>query len=190
MLFQCAKNSKDEVGEQMKFSMKLSAIGLATLTAILATSIQSRAQALYGYVVINVVGGFRTTVSAGGSVNCSGFLALVPTTSSGPTIANLSALALLSSAVQKSSAIGVINSAKTNFTCTVVVPYQLNNANTASQQLVIGFSADARDPGVYNPSNGTFTGATNPGKTKQLIQIVPVPTTSGTTLTYDVSAYL
>jgi hypothetical protein len=161
----------------------------AFIAAFTGTHAQSQTP-IYGYVVINVTGGFRIPVSAGGAANCKGYVILAPTSSSNTTISALSALALFGSAVQSNTANATIAESKTNFTCTVVVPFQLNNATAASQQLVIGFSADAWDPGVFDKNTNTFVGATNPGRTKQLIQIAPVPTSNGATLTYNVQAYL
>lgn len=156
--------------------------------------LKSQQASVYGYIAINVSGGFRTPVSTGAGsfakVTCKGYVGLTPATSQTLTLSNVSALIMLASGVQTSSADGVISSSGTNFTCNIVVPYQLNNANTSNQQLTIAFTAEATDPGIIQGSPPTFTGATHPGKTKQIIGIIPVPSSNGTTQTYNVQVYL
>ena len=132
---------------------------------------------LGGVVTINMAGIFQKHVTSPfASVECAAFVQLVPKTLN----AALSLGSILNTTSgQNASARGVIATGGATFACTATVPYRWENVDPTIMQMVIFYTVDATDP----------SGATNPGKKRQLVEVIPIPA-AGTVTTLNVSPKL
>jgi hypothetical protein len=135
-------------------------------------------QTLGGTVVLNLSGTFRQAVTQYGNGQCTGIVALVPLTTS-TTLSALSLLTLFTNAgVEQATRPITVNTARTGFTCSIAVPYKWQNVDTTKSQMAVLYTVKATDPG-----------GTRPGKTQQLLKLLPIPA-NGTTTTVPVSVGL
>jgi hypothetical protein len=167
------------------FRILLSA-SVVSFSALFATG--ANAAPTSGTVVLNNSGTFKTAVTAAGAATCSGIVFLAPDTTAKETISSLLAALVLNSSQQNASAAAVIGGNRATFTCTVSVPYLWENVTT-TQQLGIAYTVKASDPGFFNPNTKMQTPGTNPGKTRQVLKFIPVPS-NGTTTTVSVNVSL
>lgn len=131
-----------------------------------------------GTVKINMTGVFTTPVTPLATLNCTGFVNLVPN-NLGAAISSLSLGSVLSSlGYETSSAQGVIKTGGTTFTCTAVVNYRWENFDPTAVHMAIGYTVTAKDPG-----------GSNPGQKKQLIETIAIPA-AGTVTTLSVTPRL
>jgi hypothetical protein len=119
---------------------------------------------LGGTVTIIMTGNFKNPVTQFGSVKCSAIVPLVPNNPNA-AISSLSLGSVLSAiSEENASALGVIATGGAAFTCTAIVQYRWENIDPTAVQMAIAYTVAATD-----------VGGTNPGKKKQLIEVIPIP---------------
>jgi hypothetical protein len=154
----------------MKLLPIIAAAGLISCSAAGAATITTG-----GTVTINMAGFFKYPVSPFASLTCTAIVTLVPVNTS-TAISALSLGTILSSlGEENASAQGVIATGGATFTCSATVEYRWENFDPTVVQMAIAYTVRATDPG-----------GTNPGKKRQLIEVIPIPPTPGTVTTLSV----
>ncbi|MGH6795117.1 MAG: hypothetical protein ACREDH_07950 [Methylocella sp.] len=121
---------------------------------------------LGGTVTINIAGKFNNPVTPTASVKCEAIVQLVPNNLNA-AISSLTLGSVLSAlGEENASAQGVIATGGATFTCAATVPYRWQNIDPTMVQMAIIYVVWATDPG-----------GTNPGKKKQLVEVIPIPVT-------------
>lgn len=147
----------------------------ATPNAIAASS---------GNYVINVAGFLRLPINKYGTVSCSATAFLVPDTSGGTAVANLSAAILANSGLSSASAPATVSGQ--HFSCQVIVPFLFNNSGSG-QNVTIAYTVKVHDTVMIDLATTPPTPLPTTGNrvTRQLIPNVPA-----SSQTFNVNIYI